>query len=175
MLARLQFCTKRLKIVLANYILQGETPLNPFYFITGNYLQMENKQEYQQEYWKKNKGKYHRFTLNLSDGDFERLEELEKVTGYKKQEILKKALKSALSDEKLVLGIETREKEEKEQIGAILRVLGGIGTNINQVAHGLNTRRLAGSILGGELKKDERQRIMRACEELEQLILELKK
>ena len=56
-----------------------------------------------------------------------------------------------------------------------MRVLGGIGTNINQIAHGLNTRRLAGSILGSELKKDEKERIMRACEELEYLILRLKK
>ena len=131
--------------------------------------------DYKKAWWEKNKGRYKRCMVSLSGENLEKLEELEKVTGYKKGEILKKAICSALSDEKLVLGSLTSEKEKKEQIGSILRVLGGIGTNINQIAHGLNARRLTGSIFGGELKKDERERIMKACEELESLILQMKK
>ena len=134
---------------------------------------MENLKEYHKAYWQKNKQKYKRFSVSLSDENLKRLEELEKATGFKRGEILKKAITSALSDEKLVLGSVERGKAEQERIEAILRILGGIGTNINQIAKGINARRLAGSFFKNA-KKDERARILEACEELENLVLKLR-
>ena len=134
---------------------------------------MENLKEYHKAYWQKNKQKYKRCMVSLSDENIRRLEDLEKATGLKKGKILKKAIESALNDEKLVLDSVEREKAEQEHIEAIMRVLGGIGTNINQIARGVNERRLAGSFFKNA-KKDERARILEACEELEQLVLNLK-
>ena len=107
---------------------------------------MENLKEYHKAYWQKNKQKYKRCMVSLSDENIRRLEDLEKATGLKKGKILKKAIESALNDEKLVLDSVEREKAEQEHIEAIMRVLGGIGTNINQIARGVNERRLAGFI-----------------------------
>lgn len=119
----------------------------------------KNKLKQKKQDWWKNKGKkYNRFTLTLDAETNEKLELQSKLLGKRPSQLAKELLKQSLTEtnDELIESNQLKQIRQKN-IQETLQIFRGIANNINQIARGINEKRLTNPfkyyITGSEKKQ----------------------
>lgn len=125
-----------------------------------------------QKTWETYKKKYHRLTINLSDDDDEILSKRAKALNRKKSSIAHAMVVRLLHEEDTFFMPSKDEAILKnKQIKEAFHIFRGLANNINQIARGLNERRLINP-LKATLKPSEKKEILDTLEALEKAVLD---